>query len=157
MLSLDSPISKDIFSPDTIISPADAMCKYISTMEKDNDSLPPFSKWLKRQLLRRGWSGPDLAREMELSPGTTWNWLNGKRKLSDPVLIRRMADALNVHQDEILEQLNIRESGADRMSPAVRRLAPVIDAYNFSDEQLDTIEGVIRAMAGNVHVPRIEE
>lgn len=133
------------------------MCKYISIMEKDNDSLPPFSRWLKRQLQRRGWSGPDLAREMDVAPGTTWNWINGKRKLTDPTLIRKMSHALNVHQDEILEQLDIREGGADRMSPAVRRLAPVIDSYDFSDEQLDTIEGVIRALAGDVHKPIIEE
>ena len=55
----------------------------------------------------------------------------------------------------------MRDGGADRMSLAVRRLAPTIDSYNWTKEQLDQLEGIISSLgkmhAGSFQVPDIEE
>lgn len=130
-------------------------------MEDSGHQLPPIALWLRRQLVRRGWKSADLVRATDLSSGTISRWLNGQRIPRDGEHIRLLADALNVHQDEILEQLNMRDGGADRMSLAVRRLAPTIDSYNWTKEQLDQLEGIISSLgkmhAGSFQVPDIEE
>lgn len=130
-------------------------------MDTNQEVPSPFPQWLRRQIDRRGWSGAELGRQMGVPTGTVNNWLRGDRRLTDADLIHRMAEALNVHQDEILEQLDLRGTGADHMSLSVRRLAPTIDRYNWTQDQLDQLEGVIdslgRMHAGTFEVPIIEE
>lgn len=125
-------------------------------MTNDTDALPPFSIWLERQLVRRGWNGSDLARAMDVAPGTVWNWTHGKRRLRDSDLIRRMAEAFQINQDVILEQLDLRDGGADRMTLAVRALAPTIDAYDWSDEDLEHLRNQIESLAEWMKVRRFD-
>lgn len=126
-------------------------------MARETDTAPDFTAWLNRQVERRGWSGSELARRMDILPGTANNWLAGRRRLSDRKLILRMAEVLDVHQDEILEQLDMREGGADHMSLAVRRLQPLIDSIQWNEDAFQLAEsmlvGIRRMREGEYEIP----
>lgn len=112
-------------------------------MDDTNSSLPEFAQWLRRQTHRRGWSGAELARQADVSPATATRWLNGERQPREGKHIHRLAEALNIHQDEILELLDMRDGGADHMSLAVRRLQPLIDSVQWNEGTYRMVEGLL--------------
>lgn len=144
MLSIRTSQLDTFDSTEPIIASDESLRKYSSCMDIEKDSLPEFSVWLQRQLKRRGWSGSELARRMDLNhAGTVNNWLAGRRALKDGELIRRLAEALSVHQDEILELLDMRDGGADHMSLAVRRLQPLIDSVQWNEGTYRMVESLL--------------
>lgn len=144
-----------------ILSPPGTFCKYSYSMERIDPEPVQFSVWLRRQLDRRGWSGAEFARQADVLPATATRWINGDRQPRSGEHIRKIADALRIHQDEILELLEMRDGDADRMSFAVRRLAPVIDKYEWGEEQLEALAGIIdnagKLYSGVFEIPKIEE
>lgn len=129
-------------------------------MESSEDARAQFAPWLRRQLQRRGWNAAELSRRTGLASGTISRWLNGQRTPRDGEHIHLLAQALALHQDEILERLEMRDGTADHMSLAVRRLSPVIDRYDWSEEALEQLARVIdsvgRMYAGTFDVPNVE-
>lgn len=69
--------------------------------------------------------------------------MRGTRVPRDPEHIRLLADVLGIHQDEILEQLDMRDGGADRMSLAVRRLQPLIDSVQWNEGMFRLVESTL--------------
>lgn len=153
-----SAVTSKTFPSRKIVSPSGNDCKYSYHMEIMEDSVPPFAAWLQRQIRRRGWSGAELSRRTDIPPATISRWVNGLRAPRDGDHIRRLSDALSVHQDEILEQLDMRDGGADHMSLAVRRLQPLIDSLQWDEGLYRLVEGQLeslRAMqAGQFTEPR---
>ncbi len=143
MLSQNTSKIDKYESTGSIIAPPVSAVKYSFYMNNEQADTGQFPEWLRRQIDRRGWSGAELGRRMDVPTGTVNNWLRGDRKLTDAGLIHRMATALNVHQDEILELLDLRDGGADRMSLAVRRLQPLIDSIQWNEGTYKLVESTL--------------
>lgn len=141
-LSYNSP-SINLSTTGDILSPIGDHVNYCFSMEDETTSPSQFPAWLQRRLDRRGWSAADLHRESGIAPQTISKWLLGERTPRKPDLIHRLAVALSVHQDEILEQLDMRDGGADRMSLAVRRLQPLIDSVQWNEGAFRLVEGTL--------------
>lgn len=92
-----------------------------------------FSEWIRLEMEKRGWSQSEMARRMEVDPGTLGNVLNGNRQ-AGPDFCIAVARALGVSREEVFrargwllrEPQQIVASDADprliKMAEAVRPL-----------------------------------
>lgn len=62
----------------------------------------PFTRWLRDQLARRGWTQQEFADRAGVSQPTVAKWLTGRIEPS-PDSMQRIADALYVGIDDVLD------------------------------------------------------
>lgn len=109
-----------------------------------------------------GISQTELARRANLERTTVNRIETGTTKFPSAAVRRALASALGVSHIELVVaagELSPSEAdlSSDTRSEAVRRLAPVIDSYDFNSDQIATIERLIRALAGDVTLPRSDD
>ena len=111
---------------------------------------PEFSKWLRRELGRKGWSASEFARRVGVRRQTVYKWLNAER-LPEPESATRIASVIGEHVDYVLTLAGIRP----QVEPVSRfdqerRLREVEGSLkNLGDRPL-TAEGVPIPLIGTV-------
>lgn len=134
-------------------------CVHTFTMECMNGTLGDYVINRREAM---GISQTELARRAKLERTTVNRIETGTTKFPSAAVRRSLAAALGVSHLELVVasgELSPEEADltSDHRSEAVRKLTPIIDSYDFNQDQIATIERLIRALAGDVHVPKVDE
>ena len=92
-----------------------------------------FGDWLKSELVERRISMAELARMMHVNPGAVSRWASNQR-LPDPESCRRIALALGISQNLVLEKAG-HESVRDLRADQLRQEIAALDAQRDELEQ----------------------
>lgn len=84
-----------------------------------------------------------LADESGLARSTISRWYSEGRTPDVPS-IRVLISTLDVHPDELLEVLELRDGASDRISPAVRRAQRLMDRTEWTEPMIQLLEESIR-------------
>ena len=101
-----------------------------------------------------------MAKHMGVRNATVTRWLSGER-VPNSASAKSIADVFNIHIDEVLEALSIRDASVDNISAAVRHFQPLIDSiqwndglYRSAEQYLETIRDMQR---GAFRVPDMSD
>jgi transcriptional regulator with XRE-family HTH domain len=102
-----------------------------------------FATWLEGQLRRREWSQADFVRRTGFSSGVVSSWVTGSRK-PKPESADRIASALSVDLDEVLDLIGARPNTPPDDDPDVLRIQALLRRVRLTPERVAGLEGVLR-------------
>jgi transcriptional regulator with XRE-family HTH domain len=115
---------------------------------RSESSVPPdrrFADWIRKQMLRRGWSNVELARRTGVSASRVSDWRTGKNLPSSHSSIK-IADAFDVDPDLVLYLAGHREppSPIPQDTPKARIIA-LIQRTPLTPAQEQGLESMIHS------------
>jgi transcriptional regulator with XRE-family HTH domain len=103
-----------------------------------------FGRWLQRQMDRRQWTRAELARQTGVSATSISDWANGK-KLPDAESADKLAEALRVDRDVVLDLVGIRPEEHDDPEQ-VRALIAMLRRVTLTGEREGLLRGILESM-----------
>ncbi len=132
-----APVS---ISHETIVVRSENSVNYRFHMKTVESSTETFGRWLRRQIIRRGWSPAEFARKIGVSGCTLSLWLNDKR-IPLPRSIDKIADALALDFDYVLTKAGQRPP-AFEVDPEsyVGRLLAKIQHVEWDESRFESMD-----------------
>lgn len=99
--------------------------------------------WIRRQMLRRGWTAAELARRMGVGSGRISEWIGGKRIPSSASCIR-LADVFDADPDVVLTIAGHRVA-TEPLSPddPHARVIALVKRVRLTPDRLAGLEGTL--------------